>query len=92
MDFMRDRYPIVVGIAAGAGVLVLNTLTIGVTSITHKLCGPDPCPPNPEYGYGPGFDIHAGDVAIAILVGLIAFLVAVALARSARGSSEGASG
>jgi hypothetical protein len=89
---MRDRYPIIVGIVAGVGVLVLNTLTIGVTSITHKLCGPNPCPPNPEYGYGPGFDIHAGDVATAILVGLVAFLVAVTLVRASRGSSEGALG
>jgi hypothetical protein len=91
-DFMRYRYPAIIGVVTGLGLLLLTTLTVGLTSITHKLCGPDPCPPNPEYGYGLGFDIQAGDVATAILAGLIAFLVAVTLMRAPRGSSEGASG
>lgn len=89
---MRYRYPIIIGVVASVGVLVLSTFTTGVASLTYKLCGPDPCRPNPEYGYGSAFDIGAGDVATAILVGLITFLVAVAMARSFRGTSEGASG
>jgi multisubunit Na+/H+ antiporter MnhB subunit len=92
LDLALYRYPVIFGLVAGVSVLVLNTLTTGVTSITWKLCGPDPCPPNPEIEYGPFLDIQVGDAAIAILVGLVTLLVAVAVSRSARRRSEGSPG